>query len=57
MKLIEGKKNHGEEVTSPLKDVRPLKQGSGAAKAELFPKQVDGGGAWWCRLESTVRCT
>lgn len=44
MKLIEGKKNHGEEVTSPLKDVRPLKQGSGAAKAELFPKQVDGGG-------------
>ncbi|CAD6228991.1 unnamed protein product [Miscanthus lutarioriparius] len=40
VKLIEGKKNDGEEVTSPLKDMRPSEQGSGAAKAELFPKQV-----------------
>jgi hypothetical protein len=43
VRFIEGKKkmNEGEEVTSPIKEVQPTEHPSGAAKTELFPKEVD----------------
>lgn len=38
---MEGKKQDGEEVTSPMKEVQPEEQHSVAAKTVLFAKEVN----------------
>lgn len=40
-RLMEGKKQDGEEVTSPMKEVQPEEQHSVAAKTVLFAKEVN----------------
>lgn len=39
--MIEGKKNDGEEVAIPMKEVQPVEQRTGAAKTMLFSKEGD----------------
>ncbi|CAD6336404.1 unnamed protein product [Miscanthus lutarioriparius] len=40
VKVIEGRKDDGEEVTSPIKEMQLSKKTPGVVRTELFPKEV-----------------
>ena len=40
VKVIEGRKDDGEEVTSPIKEMQLSEKTLGVVRTELFPKEV-----------------